>query len=716
MSNATTTYDAQRKAEKRAGERDLKIPKVKDPKRRAACEADDCEWLRVYVPSVFRFPFTSDQKLMIEEIGQCLEFGLLKCFAAPRHDGKTSIARYLIHKYSLEKVERDGLMVPRVPLSLLISATSNKARDSLDAIKQKLRSRPGTPLYDDYPLECHVARYVGPAPARCNNVTADFRPLFVEWGADHIILPSFDDEGGMSGMIAALGITSNDIQGFNLYDVRPRFVLLDDLDDRDSLASKDGGSISLKIETNVDENVAGLGGPGETFGAAMLCTIPNRASVAFKYSDPRTKPSWSGIRLKKITKWPERTDLWEQYINLRTLGKSRFDESGRPLDKYAREAHRFYAENREAMDAGAEVSNPHDFVSHMRPDGSPAQLSTLQNCYDYIADFGMPSFLTEYQNDPPEDSGPVESGITPILIQKQLTGLPQRVIPESCEVLTHTVDVGKWKLHWVVRAWKMDGTGYTIDYGVQDVHGPKHGAKETEGLDRALRREVLRRIDEFKEAGYRTNDGKEVRETITLVDAGYRTHAIYAACAEAGIGVYPVMGFGKSAGCCGISFTPANKKTTDVLAYGEDWKMVKAAGRVRLVECSADKWKAWEHDRWMTATDKPGCLFLYGENSPDPEKLSADEIAHRAYAQQICAEVEVEEMIKGVLKRKWKAKGENHWLDASYYSCVAASIKGVRLPMTATAKTTNVPSSSVVGSRPAPKDRPSARELASRYR
>lgn len=106
-----TERESQRRlmAAKRAVARDLEIPKVKDWKRRLALEADDCEWLRTYIPGVFTFPFSSDQRLIVEEIGHCLEFGLTKCFAAPRHDGKTSIARYLTLKYSLQRVEKGGL-------------------------------------------------------------------------------------------------------------------------------------------------------------------------------------------------------------------------------------------------------------------------------------------------------------------------------------------------------------------------------------------------------------------------------------------------------------------------------------------------------------------------------------------------------------------------------------------------------------------------------
>jgi hypothetical protein len=42
----------------------------------------------------------------------------------------------------------------------------------------------------------------------------------------------------------------------------------------------------------------------------------------------------------------------------------------------------------------------------------------------------------------------------------------------------------------------------------------------------------------------------------------------------------------------------------------------------KLVCASADQWKAWEHDRWMTAKDKPGCMFIYGDKSADARVLT----------------------------------------------------------------------------------------------
>ena len=49
--------------------------------------------------------------------------------------------------------------------------------------------------------------------------------------------------------------------------------------------------------------------------------------------------------------------------------------------------------------------------------------------FEFIAEKGMDAFLTEYQNDPPAEKGPVESGITAHRIQRQLNGLERKIVP-----------------------------------------------------------------------------------------------------------------------------------------------------------------------------------------------------------------------------------------------------------------------------------------------
>jgi hypothetical protein len=42
-----------------------------------------------------------------------------------------------------------------------------------------------------------------------------------------------------------------------------------------------------------------------------------------------------------------------------------------------------------------------------------------------------------------------------------VNGLPRGTVPDGCTLLTMGVDCRKLVLHWVLRAWRPDGTGFT---------------------------------------------------------------------------------------------------------------------------------------------------------------------------------------------------------------------------------------------------------------
>jgi hypothetical protein len=81
------------------------------------------------------------------------------------------------------------------------------------------------------------------------------------------------------------------------------------------------------------------------------------------------------------------------------------------------------------------------------------------------------------------------------------------------------------------------------------------------------------------------------------------------------------------------------------------------ASKLSLVHMDTDRWKAWEHDRWMTDPGQVGALTLFGQPSEQSGYLSFDQKSHWHYARHIVAEVEAEEIHKGALKRMWKRSG-----------------------------------------------------------
>ncbi len=695
--------EAGKKQAQRSAERDLFIPLVVNPKRRADCLADPYLFLDTYFKSVFYQPFTQDRREMIDAIMHAARYGGDQAIAGPRADGKTRSALFCALML---------VLAGHVSFPLIVSKSGPRASRELKNLKDALGDQGGfdpikgevinpSLFTQDFPEIMTPILALGRWSSRARQQTVSGQYTNMEWGEECIIFPTVPtailrnqkkekyswpagiESAARGQIISSLGI-EGPIRGHSIRNLRPDLAILDDLDDRESARSE---TQTESRENIVEQDVGGLAGPDKTVSRVMLCTLINRTCVAATFTDSTKKPSWRGQRHKLLLKYPDNMALWEEYISLRNARGAE--------DPDARAAYRFYLANKEAMDLGSVVTNPYRFDARLLIDGEPSEVSALQACFNLIADRGQVHFDTEYQNDPPAETGPVESGITPARIQKQLNEFPEGIVPPGCHVLTVGIDVGKYWLHFVVRAWEEGGTGHTIHYGEAPVHNTVKGIDDA-AMDRAITIAIKALVGQLRDNAngngavtYRKQDGELCPLDLILVDAGYRTEAVYAATSQLGTGVYPIMGFGKSSGCAQIRFSPARTASDDVqVGDGHTYKIVRKGegrNRVWLVEADVDKWKAWEHDRWMTAHGQPGCMYLWGERSAeDGNKMSRDEKRHYVFAQHICNEVEIEEPYKDGIRRGWKKKpGENHKLDSSVYCDVAARIKGIKLIGTA---------------------------------
>lgn len=664
----TRDADAARKLAERAAARDVEIPAPSDVDLRARCLADPYVFVETCFPRVFFQPFTCGRRAMGDAIIHAARHGGDQAIAGPRGDGKTRLALFLALHLEL---------CGQVTFPLIVSKSGRRAARELKNLKDAIRdSDEFAALFPEVALPI---RALGGWASRARQQTVGGVFTHLEWSADAIVLPTVatatlqslgwpagTDSTARGQITASLGVEGA-IRGYSIRNERPDLAIIDDIDDRESANSETLTDDRCHI---IEEDIGGLAGPDRTIARVMLCTLLNHTCIAAMYTDRSKKPSWKGQRHKLLEVLPTREDLWLEYVALR--------QNRAETDPDARAAHQFYAARQSDMDAGAIVSNPYRFDARPMADGSPAQLSALQACYDLIADRGQVTFDTEYQNDPPVAAGPIESGITPHRVQRQLNGLDRLALPQGAVLVTCGIDVRKTALHWTAVAWQEDASGHVIAYGVHETVGAIYGSDQ--GLDLILRRACLGLLEELRATLPRVPD-------LTLIDAGWRTDAVYAACAEAGLGVLPVKGFGKSSGCTAANFYDIQRRSQDKRP-GDGW-FLSRQGSLWLVCADTDRWKSWLHDRWMTAPDNPGCMYLYGTPGQPGGRLSADEKAHHSFAHHLTNEVEVEELTKGKLVRRRKAKSENtHWLDAAYYACVAANIKGVRLPMKQTAKAT----------------------------
>jgi len=676
MSQTEKQRDALRKAKQRAAARDVTIPKIKSVKRRLACLEDPYLFMSTYFGWIFAQPFTQSRREMVEAIVKAAKQSDDQAVAGPRGDGKTRSALFV----ALWLAVKGATDFP-----LIISKSGGRAARELKNLKDAMKESPE--FAADFPELMTPILAIGRWAAAAVKQTVYGEYTDLEWGSEAIIFPRVRTETlranrwnknvescANAQIFASLGI-EGPIRGYSIRNRRPTLAIIDDIDDRESARSDIQTEARIEI---IDSDVAGLGGPDRNVSRVMLCTLLNRTCAAYVFTDRKQRPSFHGQRHKLITKLPTNWGLSEEYIAMR---QNRDGDK----DPDAREAHRWYLAHRKQIEEGYETSNPYRFNIKPLGDGGPAEVSTLQSYLNWIADKDLKSALTELQNDPPEEVGVIASSISSSRIQRQLSGFKRREIPPGCVFLTQGIDCRKVALHWIVRAWLLNErrglvTGYTIDYGVQDVWGTTRGSDE--GLDDALKQAINARRAMMDDFPYTFSNGTSKPVKLTLIDAGWRTQAVYDACRDLGVGFRPAMGFGKSSGCVQASFSPPNQNTPDKKA-GDHWFLTLKPKRTWLVAMEADFWKAWEHDRWMTDPDKPGALMLFGESAEQlgqKNGMSQDEKSHFSYAKHITAESEVEEVVKGAWKRYWKPKRDtNHYLDASYMADVAASMCGMSL-------------------------------------
>lgn len=635
-------------ARKRKSDRDIQPRPVKDPARREACYLDDKLFLQTYLPDVFYSPFTSSQEQFIVDCGRAIKYGTSKAMAMPRGSGKSTIVKYLQLKYALYR---------QLKFPLILAATTSKGDQILRDIKAKLRSPTNQYLHEDFPFETSICRYIAPAPSRARSATWGGLPVRVEWGPHHVLLPSLSegrgdyeveeyglatDAGELGPVLMCLGFTSDSLQGLNVYDRRPDFVMLDDLDSRDSLAAEQG-VIAGKIEECIDKTVAGLGGPNKRLGRVFICTITSRRSAAYLYTDRDEKPAWDGERIPRIVTWPNRADLWEKYIELRKTRK--------PTDKHAREACEFLSANFETMHEGAVLSSVYDYSLDLLDDGEPAHLSALHKCYDYIADNGMGSFLTEHQNAPPlERDQPLS--LTPDHIMHQCSsGLKQHEIPDDATTIVCGVDIRKAGLEYTTTAWTPDAHGSIVDYAFFDFQS---AGLPIETMDVC----IYNALHDWKD---QVIDTLPYHVDLIAIDEGWK---------EETWKEQPVRKFCRDAGT--LRFVPTKgwspyRRPQWATIGGSGWH----ASREGVILFDPDIYKLQVHSGFLTEEQEAGSLRVFESKVRTP---------HKTFAFQITAEVWEERFEKGWKRNRlgwWKVRKQNHYLDSTALTIVGRVMRGV---------------------------------------
>ena len=655
-----------RQAEQSLAGRDIgPLPEVVNPDRKAACERNFQLFCESYFPETYALAWSPDHLKVIEKIETAVLRGGLFALALPRGSGKTTIT---------ESAALWSMLYGHREFVVLIGATESAALELLDSLKTELEVNER--LAEDFPEVCYPVAQLEGIANRCAGQLYKGERTRITWTSNEIVLPTVEGSRASGIIVRVAGITGR-IRGMKFKrsdgrSVRPSLVIIDDPQTSESAGSLEQTRKRVRVLAG---DILGLAGPGQKISGIMPCTIIRPGDMADIILNRNTHPDWNGEKTRMVYRFPTNMKLWEEYAEIRA-------EALRTEGNFQK-ATEFYLANREAMDAGAEVS----WEARFNHD----EVSALQHAMN-LKFQDEAAFMSEYQNDPLPDDTADDSLLSVDEICAKINGLARRRVPLKCDRLTMFVDVQKALLFYVVIAWAEDFTGAVIDYGSwPDQHRHEYSLADANpsiqtlfpkaGFEGALYAALSALTDECLGREWEREDGAVLKIERALVDAnwGQSTDVVYQFCRQSSHAGVILPSHGRYVGASSKPMTEYRKQQGDRLGF--NWMIPNVAGKraIRHVIYDTNYWKSFIHARLAVPIGDKGALTLYGRIPG----------AHQLFAEHLTAEYRVKTQGRGRTVDEWKLKPQshdNHFLDCVAGCAVCGSMLGASLPETLPAK------------------------------
>ncbi len=655
-----------RQAEQSLAGRDIgQLPEVVNPNRKAACERNFQLFCESYFPETYSLAWSPDHLKVIEKIETAVLRGGLFALALPRGSGKTTIT---------ESAALWSMLYGHREFVVLIGATESAALELLDSLKTELEVNER--LAEDFPEVCYPVAQLEGIANRCAGQLYKGERTRITWTSNEIVLPTIEGSRASGIIVRVAGITGR-IRGMKFKrsdgrNVRPSLVVIDDPQTSESAGSLEQTRKRVRVLAG---DILGLAGPGQKISGIMPCTIIRPGDMADIILNRNTHPDWNGEKTRMVYRFPTNMKLWEEYAEIRA-------EALRTEGNFQK-ATEFYLANREAMDAGAEVS----WEARFNHD----EVSALQHAMN-LKFQDEQAFQSEYQNDPLPDDTADDSLLSVDEICAKINGLARRRVPLKCDRLTMFVDVQKALLFYVVIAWAEDFTGAVIDYGSwPDQHRHEYSLADANpsiqtlfpkaGFEGALYAALSALTDECLGREWEREDGAVLKIERALVDAnwGQSTDVVYQFCRQSSHAGVILPSHGRYVGASSKPMTEYRKQQGDRLGF--NWMIPNVAGKraIRHVIYDTNYWKSFIHARLAVPVGDKGALTLYGRIPG----------AHQLFAEHLTAEYRVKTQGRGRTVDEWKLKPQshdNHFLDCVAGCAVCGSMLGASLPETLPAK------------------------------
>lgn len=632
-----------------ASGREITIPEVVNPERKESCRHSLWAFATTYFPHYTYLQPAEYHAEIYADLQAAILYGRSQAVAAPRGGAKDTIFAIAVI-WAIAYGHKHWLVYG--------AATMKLAKAKVENIKVEIEEN--KLLFEDFPEMCHPVRALERSPLRCKGQrikSADGDAYFsrIIWSQDEAVFATVEGADCSGAIITPVGLEGA-ARGMVRGEERPDFLAINDGETDEAARSE---VMRKKIEGTIDQSLSGLAGPGKSIAKFFLCTIVCPGCISEKYTDPSQKPGWNGRRYSMVTKFPDREDMWTEYMRLWQEGKA----SGKDPD--ARIAHQYYVENREAMDAGAHVSWEDRYIRDIVEDGSQTEISALQHAYNLRVANGEVAFFSEYQNNPlPENRNTI--GLTAALVASRCSGYSQGIVPANCVRVTRGIDVGARMLHSVTKAWLPNGDSFVVDYSWLPVEAPPGDLRNPRGgVKIALEAAILEALrvlrGEAEEFPMKDSEGNDRYVDLTIVDSGFVDKVIYTFCNESGPRYRPIKGYGTKQGQ--KRYAPPQQKSKNKRPLFQCYVSKLSTGQL-LWHINADYWKLFAQMRYLQDPETNGSCSLFGM---DPTK-------HRTFGNHIVSELFDAE------SQKWEEQSKhNHFLDANAYADCAAGMLGIRI-------------------------------------
>lgn len=668
----------QRMAARRAAERDIELPPVADPARRASCEYDLRAFLETYLSPLFFLGWSETHLRVIANLEQTVLHGGKEAIAIPRGSGKTTLCSCAILW---------ALLYGHLRYCVLICATSEDAKARLREMQEILENTGGgyDALTADFPEACIPPQALEGAAQKAKLQTVGGERTRLIWGADEVRLAQIEGAACSGAWIKTRG-SDGAIRGLKDKERRPDLVLIDDAQTDESAISK---TQTDKRESYIDHAVSGLVGPGQSLSIFSIWTIIAKGDLADRFTSS-LRPAFRSTREAAVRALPEDRTRIEHYISLRRECQLAGDIEGRGAhawylehrEEIERGVELLWEENRDGSDVGdramSEAYRTESFVRLTAAGGWEAalrtkQISGFQRILDHIADWGWSSFFCEMQNAPPDPmAGGVPQLSTPELT-KRLSGVAMGGVPAEATELVGMIDVGSRTgsdLHAMVCGVSA-GLGGAIVWS-ERMHVGELASEVLGDEEAEIYAAVQAAADRLCARSWTREDGTSMRVGLLVVDANWQTRTVVRACRESAHAGVLQPGMGRPVKPGQDLYKTVPKGAT----AGDGWllKSTAASGGARMLQYDANRRKTVAAERLLCAAGGSGAVMLPGTSS-DAVRLLADQLSSERRQRLVTSDGRETDL--------WiqTPGAENHLWDCFVGCMTAASVRGLDAPL-----------------------------------